>query len=80
MGKGRSVRSPQGGEGTGEENDTRSEGHGNRGWARLHVGFFVVTGPQGRVKDVRSERDPKGPAGGPEGTARTTVTRSPKGM
>ena len=19
--------------------------HGNRGWARLHVGFFVVTGP-----------------------------------
>lgn len=58
----------------------RSEGHGNRGWARLHVGFFVVTGPQGRVKDVRSERDPKGPAGGPEGTARTTVTRSPKGM
>lgn len=21
------------------------EGHGNRGWARLHVGFFVVRGP-----------------------------------
>ena len=25
--------------------ETRAGEHGNRRWARLHVGFFVVTGP-----------------------------------
>lgn len=44
-------RAKPGGEGMNGEK-TRPEGedrgrerHGNRGWARLHVGFFVVTGP-----------------------------------
>lgn len=38
---------------TGADKRKQTGRHGNRGWARLHVGFFVVTGPN-RVSD--SER------------------------
>ena len=30
---------------TGADKRKQTGRHGNRGWARLHVGFFVVTGP-----------------------------------